>query len=211
MLHFIEQFYEETFEHINDHYTQDLIQAKNKFFKIVKFIPDEKEDLYETKMILFNEWFLFNYRENFQSNESFFSKILKDENFKFFSPDQITCIQEQYYSLFQFLRKKKKGYLFYDWQKKEKFFINSDFPLLGFLEGDLFIARRVKIQDEYWFLKGQSVLPQICHKLIFKQLKKVKKGKVDMNFEEFLINLESLKSETQVYPHVNPQKIFIFK
>ncbi len=211
MVNFIEQFYEETFGHISHHYPEDLVSAKKKYFEIVKTVPDENDNLYETKMILFNEWFLFNYREKYDSTESFFNKITRDKTFNFFSPDQIQSIQAQYYSLFEYIKKKRNGYLFYDWQKKEKFLVPLDFSTLGLMRGDLFIARRVTIADEYWFLKGQSILPSDSKKAILKQLKMIQKGKVDMTIEEFLMELEILKFRTQIYPHIAPKDIFKFK
>ncbi len=210
MTNFIEQFYEETFGHINNYYPKDLVHAKNKYFEIVKHIPDENEDQYETKMILFNEWFLFNYREKYDSTESFFSKVTKDKSFNFFSSDQIEMIQSQYYSLFEFIKRKRNGFLFYDWQKKEKFLVPLEFPILGFMERDLFIARRVILAGDCWFLKGQSVLPAECKRQILKQMKQVKKGKVDKSFDEFLMELEVLKSRSQMYNHLNPRDIFKF-
>jgi hypothetical protein len=170
----------------------DLKEAKDKYFSLTGKL-DEDKDEFESRMNSFNDWYIFQYRQNQLDEE--ISQALLNVN----------------HSLFEFTTSTfGNKIVLKDILHDEKIVLKKDHPTISLMEGDVFTGRVIKYKGEYFLLRGVCTLPQGVKSILKKQSKKVRKLN---SFEEelnYLLHLESLKTKAMHYSHIDPAKIFIF-
>lgn len=184
---------------------EDLKQAKEKYFSITGKLDEDKEE-FESRMNCFNDWYVFQYRQNDGS------KVIED----YIRTNQLDVELSQAllnvnHSLFEFSKINfRKQIVLHDILHDEKIVLVKNHPTISLMEGDIFTGRLIKYKGDYFLLRGVCILPQGVKSILKKQSKKVRKLN---SFEEelnFLLQLENLKTKATHYSHIDPAKIFIF-
>lgn len=183
----------------------DLKEAKEKYFSLTGKLDEDKEE-FESRMNSFNDWYIFQYRQADGSKviEDYIRNNNLDEEFS-------QALLNVNHSLFEFSKVNfRKQIVLKDILHDEKITLVKNHPTISLMEGDVFTGRVIKYQGEHYLLRGICTLPAGVKSVLKKQSKKVRK----MNsFEEelnFLLHLESLKTKSMHYSHIDPNKIFIF-
>lgn len=183
----------------------NLKEAKEKYFSITGKL-DEDKDEFESRMNCFNDWYIFQYRHKDGS------KVIED----YIRTNQLDVELSQAllnvnHSLFEFSKINfRKQVVLHDILHDEKIVLVKNHPTISLMEGDVFTGRVIKYKGDYYLLRGVCILPQGVKSILKKQSKKVRKLN---SFEEelnYLLQLESLKTKTMHYSHIDPAKIFIF-
>jgi len=187
-----------------DHF-DDLKIAKEKYFSITgKF--DEDKDEFESRMNCFNDWYIFQYRSGNHS------KVIEDYISNHEVDNELSqALLNVNHSLFEFSKVSfRKQIVLKDILHDEKIVLNKDHPSISLMVGDVFTGRVIKYQGGHYLLKGICTLPQNVKSVLKKQSKKVRKLN---SFDEelnFLLQLETLKTKSMHYSHIDPAKIFVF-
>jgi hypothetical protein len=205
------------FDVVHDHldkvlgvYTQGqffsvLKEAKEKYFSLTGKM-DEDKDEFESRMNSFNDWYIFQYRQ--QDGSKVIEEYIRNNTLE----EEISqALLNVNHSLFEFsLSTFGKKIVLKDILHDEKIVLKKDHPTISLMEGDIFTGRVIRYKDENYLLKGVCTLPQSVKSILKKQSKKIRK----MNsFDEelnFLLLLESLKTKAMHYSHIDPGKIFVF-
>lgn len=204
-------------ENVNDHldkvlglYTQgshfdELKSAKEKYFSITGKLDEDKEE-FESRMNCFNDWYVFQYRQNDGS------KVIEDYiRTNHLDVELSQALLNVNHSLFEFSKVNfRKQIVLHDILHDEKIVLVKSHPTISLMEGDVFTGRVIKFNGDYFLLRGLCILPQGVKSILKKQSKKVRKLN---SFEEelnFLLQLENLKTKATHYSHIDPTKIFIF-
>jgi hypothetical protein len=183
----------------------ELKAAKEKYFSITGKL-DEDKDEFESRMNCFNDWYIFQYRDENGS------KVIED----YIRTNQLDVELSQAllnvnHSLFDFSKINfRKQIVLHDILHDEKIVLMKNHPTISLMEGDVFTGRVIKFKGEHYLLRGICTLPQGVKSILKKQSKKVRKLN---SFEEelnFLLQLECLKTKAMHYSHIDPTKIFIF-
>ena len=184
---------------------EELKAAKEKYFSLTGKL-DEDKDEFESRMNCFNDWYIFQYRDDNGS------KVIED----YIRTNQLDVELSQAllnvnHSLFDFSKINfRKQIVLHDILHDEKIVLMKNHPTISLMEGDVFTGRVIKFKGELYLLRGVCTLPQGVKSILKKQSKKVRKLN---SFEEelnFLLQLESLKTKAMHYSHIDPSKIFIF-
>jgi hypothetical protein len=184
---------------------EELKAAKEKYFSLTGKL-DEDKDEFESRMNCFNDWYIFQYRDQNSS------KVIED----YIRTNQLDVELSQAllnvnHSLFNFSKINfRKQIVLHDILHDEKIVLMKNHPTISLMEGDVFTGRVIKFKGEHYLLRGVCTLPQGVKSILKKQSKKVRKLN---SFEEelnFLLQLESLKTKAMHYSHIDPSKIFIF-
>ena len=183
----------------------ELKSAKDKYFNITGKLDEDKEE-FESRMNCFNDWYVFQFRHNDGS------KVIED----YIRTNQLDVELSQAllnvnHSLFEFSKINfRKQIVLHDILHDEKIVLVKNHPTISLMKGDVFTGRVIKYKGAYYLLRGVCILPQGVKSILKKQSKKVRKLN---SFEEelnFLLLLESLKTNATHYGHIDPSKIFIF-
>ena len=184
---------------------EELKAAKEKYFSLTGKL-DEDKDEFESRMNCFNDWYIFQYRDENGS------KVIED----YIRTNQLDVELSQAllnvnHSLFDFSKINfRKQIVLHDILHDEKIVLMKNHPTISLMEGDVFTGRVIKFKGDHYLLRGICTLPQGVKSILKKQSKKVRKLN---SFEEelnFLLQLESLKTKAMHYSHIDPSKIFIF-
>jgi hypothetical protein len=184
---------------------EELKAAKEKYFSITGKL-DEDKDEFESRMNCFNDWYIFQHRDEHGS------KVIED----YIRTNQLDVELAQAllnvnHSLFDFSKINfRKQIVLHDILHDEKIVLMKNHPTISLMEGDVFTGRVIKFKGEHYLLRGICTLPQGVKSILKKQSKKVRKLN---SFEEelnFLLQLECLKTKAMHYSHIDPTKIFIF-
>lgn len=187
-----------------DHFS-DLKDAKDIYFSLTGKLDEDKED-FESRMNSFNDWYIFQHRQKDGS------KVIEDHIRNNEVEEELAqALLNVNHSLFEFSKTTfKKQILLKDILHDEKIILKKDHPIISLVEGDVFTGRVIKYKGENYLLRGICTLPQVVKPILKKQSKKVRKLN---NFEaetNFLLQLETLKTKSTHYSHIDPSKIFIF-
>lgn len=167
---------------------------------------DEESDEYESRMNSFNEWFIFNYRR--EDNTKIIDNYISDNDI---SPNIAKSFHNANYSLFLFQKINfRKQIVIKDILHDKKFVLAKDNKNLALVEDDLFIGRVVENEGDFYLLNGICSLPRDVYSILKKESRKVRKMNSDIAEEEFLLKLESLKTKSLQYGHLESSKIFKF-
>lgn len=187
-----------------DHFNA-LKEAKEKYFSLTGKLDEDKEE-FESRMNSFNDWYIFQYRRPDGS------KVIEDYiRVNHIEEELSQSLLNVNHSLFEFDKINfRKQIVLKDILHDEKIVLVKNHPNIGLMVDDLFTGRVIKYKNEYYLLRGVCILPSKVKSILKKESKRVRK----MNsFEEelkFLLTLESYKTKSTHYAHIDPSKIFIF-
>ncbi|MBT3982442.1 MAG: hypothetical protein HOE90_13875 [Bacteriovoracaceae bacterium] len=194
-------------EYSSTDYTMSLIKAKDQYFEITGSINDDDDD-FESRMNLFNEWYIFNYCPE-EETSPFIERYLQKNPI-----DEIvaTGLKMVNYSLFEYVKNSFRGKIvLQDILHGKKVVLENKIGDVGLMPKDIFIGRVLNIKNQNFLLNGLCTLPGEVKSTLSKESKKVRK-KADLSEEiSFLLILESLKTKWKRYGHVETNKIFVFK
>lgn len=183
-------------------YLETLKNAKDVFFKKTGKIDEDSEE-YESRMSSFNDWYVFQYQLLPGSSviQDYYSKS---------SGDLVESLTKTAYSVFVFQKISfRKQIIIKDILHNTKFVLSRDNGNLSLVENDIFVGRMVVHENEAFLLNGLCLLPSEILSALKKECKRVRKEKITEE-EEFLLNLERLKTKSVQYGHIDPAKIFTF-
>jgi hypothetical protein len=186
-------------------YFERLKAAKETYISLTGKL-DEDKDEFESRMNCFNEWFIFQWKD------ADGKKIIEDYiRRKQLDEETSHALLNVNHSLFSFSKTNfRKQIVLLDILHDEKLPLAKGHTHIGLVEDDLFIGRIIRYKGENLLMRGVCTLPRSVISVLKKQAKKVRK----MNsFDEelrFLLGLESLKTKSMHYQHIEPSKIFIF-
>ena len=186
-------------------YFEFLKTAKDKYISLTGKL-DEDVSEFESRMSCFNDWYIFQYKDHL-------GKKLVEDYIKTQKLD--ADLQEAFlnirHSLFKFEKTNMKGQIVInDFFQEESFKLSQTQTNIGLVQEDLFIGRSMIYKNEVFLLRGVCILPDAIRPQLVKECKKIRKLN---SFEEemkFLMNLESLKTKSMHYSHIEPSKIFVF-
>jgi hypothetical protein len=186
-------------------YFERLKQAKEAYIALTGKL-DEDKDEFESRMNCFNEWYLFQWKD--ESGKKIVEDYIRREQL---DEDLSQAFLNVNHSLLEFSKVNfRKQIVLLDILHDEKVSLAKGHRHIGLVEDDLFIGRVIRYKGDNYLLHGVCTLPQSIRSVLKKQSKKVRK----MNsFEEelkFLLSLESLKTKSMHYQHIEPSKIFVF-
>ncbi len=167
---------------------------------------DEETDEYESRMNSFNDWYLFNYRKD--DGSRIIDHYLKGKDAE---DDFIKAINSVTYSLFLFNKINfRKQVVIKDVLHDNKFVLSKENGELALVEDDLFVGRSIDYKGEKYLLNGLCTLPIEILSTLKKESKKIRKLNNSDEEEQFLLNLERLKTKSVQYGHIDSSKIFVF-
>lgn len=186
-------------------YFERLKQAKDSYIALTGKL-DEDKDEFESRMNCFNEWFIFQWKD--EAGKKIIEDYIRREQL---DEELSQALLNVNHSLFEFTKTSfRRQVILQDILHDEKIALAKGHGHIGLVEDDLFIGRVVRFKGENFLMRGVCTLPQAVKSVLKKQSKKVRK----MNsFEEelrFLLGLESLKTKSMHYQHIEPSKIFVF-
>jgi hypothetical protein len=186
-------------------YFERLKQAKETYITLTGKL-DEDKDEFESRMNCFNEWYLFQWKD--ESGKKIVEDYIRREQL---DEDLSQAFLNVNHTLLEFSKTNfRKQIVLLDILHDEKVNLAKGHRHIGLVEDDLFIGRVIRYQSDNYLLHGVCTLPQSIRSILKKQSKKVRK----MNsFEEelkYLLGLESLKTKSMHYQHIEPSKIFVF-
>lgn len=187
-----------------DHY-QKLLEAKNLYIEITGKLNDD-DDEYESRMNLFNDWYLFTHRES--NGKRLVDDYIANHDLE---PELAKAILNINYSLFQFKKKNlKQEIVLEDILHNEKVVLSKENGPLAVLKDDLFVGRVIMFEGKGYFLKGVCTLPQSVLSILKKESKKMRKLNNILEEEKFLLKIENLKVRSKNYGHLDASRIFVF-
>lgn len=191
-------------------YTQgeyfDRLKAAKDAYIVLTGKLDEDKDEFESRMNCFNEWYIFQWKD--ESGKKVIEDYIRREKL---DEELSQTFLNVNHSLFEFNRMNfRRQVVLRDILHDEKIILAKGHKHIGLVEDDLFIGRVLRYKGETFLLRGVCTLPHTIKSVLKKQSKRVRK----MNsFEEelkFLLHLESLKTKSMHYQHIEPSKIFVF-
>ncbi len=186
-------------------YFERLKQAKEAYVALTGKL-DEDKDEFESRMNCFNEWYLFQWKD--ESGKKIVEDYIRRERL---DEELSQAFLNVNHTLLEFSKVSwRNQFILKDMLHDEKIALAKGHKHIGLVEDDIFIGRVVRYKGESFLLRGVCTLPHSIRSLLKKQSKKVRK----MNsFEEelkYLLQLESLKTKSMHYKHIEPSKIFVF-
>lgn len=236
----VEQFHDlfrgmidQCFQNLRDSHQQEYVTKARALYQRLTGEVHEESSFFETKMNLFNFWFLEQRVQDIFENhhllyaEKYQQVYPKADDFQQlkiwklylntadFHADIIASLEHMQYSLFQFLRTSFRGSpILYNWFNGKKYFLSSSYKgkvaEYGLEKGDLFVGRVAPYLGCYYLLPGFFFIPFDAKKQVVKAAKNIKRGKANMSTDQFLLKTESLKCRSLVYPHLPASKIFLY-
>lgn len=201
---------EEHVEKILNKFTQgdfyeSLVKAKQEYVNFTGKLNEEAEE-YESRMNTFSDWYMFNYR--LDNGHKIIDEYLLENDL---DPNLAKSFHNINYSLFQFVKVNfRKQIVIKDILHNEKFVLAKDNGDISLLVDDLFVGRLVTYNGQSYLLKGLCLVPGDALSNLKKEAKRVRKLNDMEEEEKFLLKVESLKTKSLNYGHIEPSKIFIF-
>lgn len=193
-------------EYTKGHHLESLIEAKKEYFELTGTLTEE-DDEYESRMNSFNDWYLFQYLSKRKTKT-----VIKDYLEKVSVEDDIAkSLLTLNHSLFEFSKVNIfKKIVIEDVLHGRKIILPKDGLTIGIVKGDMFTGRLINYNGQFYLLKGVCIYPESVKNILRKESKKIRKLK-DPNQElNFLLKLESLKTKSLRYGHIDMTKIFVF-
>lgn len=201
---------EEHIEKILSKYTKDefyetLVKAKQDYVNFTGKLNEDTEE-YESRMNTFSDWYMFHY--HLDNGHKVIDDYLLENDL---DPELAKSFHNINYSLFQFVKVNfRKQIVIKDILHNEKYILSKDNGDISLLVDDIFVGRIVTYQGQSYLLKGLCLVPRDALSNLKKEAKKVRKMN-DMDEEEkFLLLVESLKTKSLNYSHIEPSRIFVF-
>ena len=184
---------------------ESLKQAKEAYVSLTGKL-DEDKDEFESRMNCFNEWYLFQWKDD--SGKKIVEDYIRREQL---DEELSRAFLNVNHSLLEYNKISfRNQIILLDLLHDEKIALAKGHKNIGLVEDDLFIGRVLKYKNQSYLLHGVCTLPPSVRSILKKQSKIIRK----MNsFEEelkYLLKLESLKTKSMHYQHIEPAKIFVF-
>lgn len=188
-----------------DEYIEVSIKARKFFFELTGRIAEAEEN-FETKMDLFNDWYLFHFIPS-RSNQTLIKSYLEKTQLE---DEKALSLININYSLFEFIKIKKNFGILKDLLHSKKIYLRTQAKDFSFMEGEVLVGRSYSYEKEDFFLKGLWVVPAESKKLIKKEAKKIKKLKNQEEEKKFLLKIEKCLTTQLHFKHVPLTQIFQF-
>jgi hypothetical protein len=186
-------------------YFSYLRDAKDKYTSLTGKL-DEDVSEFESRMNCFNDWYLFQFKDS--QGKKLIENYIKKEKL---GDDVSSSFLNLNHSLFEFSKVNMKNQIvLFDFLHDQKIILAKDQTHIGLVEDDIFIGRTINYGHENYLLRGVCTLPDSIRSSLSKECKKVRKLNSYEEEQKFLMNLESLKTKSMHYSHIEPSKIFVF-
>ena len=205
---------EQIFDHLSkalkiytdNDYRDELISAKQDFFKITGNLNDDDED-YDLRMHSFNDWYLMQYTlssvKRTPISDYIFSQNIDEKLAK--------ILLGHKHSLFQYTGEKRNGAAVFRNLRDELNMMVKDKKIAPmFVKGDIFLARYLTLPDEIVFLPGLCVIPREVKSSLVKELARMKQRQSKRDEQSLMLKIEYLKTKSLRYSHLALGKIFSF-
>ncbi len=182
-----------------------LLNAKEEYFATTGKI-NEDEELFEQKMNLFNDWYLFNYHIEHKEKSpiEIYAENLEDK-------DLAAALTKVKFSVFEYTKNTLKAEpVLKDEIWGTKYTLKKEGAGPGIVKGDLFITGVFTYQNSTELTDGLCLLPVRAASGIRKQCKKIYKLGDEKRIQSFLLDLIKLTNKSSNYSHVDASKIFVF-
>lgn len=199
------------FEKVLGHYTsgkyyETLVEGKKVFFEKTGKIDDD-DDEYESRMIDFNEWYIFDFIPS-KVNGPLMRHYIHHNDV---GQEMAHAFGHVRQSLFEFKGKSLWGnFIFEDFLYGKKIKASKKTVLPNIIKGDLFLARVINFKGDYHLLGSVVTLPRDARPIFKKSARKVRKKNDMRDNEEFLLEVQRLKCKWKSYNHVDVKHIFKF-
>lgn len=191
--------------YMQDSFYEDMKKAIDLYIAKTGKMNEESEE-YESRMNCFNDWFIFNYRR--EDGSRIVDQYIIDEDIDNAVSKSLHNVN---YSLFLFQKiNYRKQIVIKDILHNKKFALAKDNETIALVEDDMFIGRVVESEGRFYLLNGITLLPRNVYSILKKQSGKIRKLNNQEEEENFLLQLENLKTKSLQYGHVNSEKIFSF-
>ncbi|MBD66392.1 MAG: hypothetical protein CME62_14370 [Halobacteriovoraceae bacterium] len=188
-----------------DEYSSDMKKALDIYIAKTGQMNEESE-WYESRMNSFNDWFVFNYRRD--DGTRIIDQYVIDEGI---DDDLAKSFHNLNYSLFLFQKTNfRKQIVIRDILHNKKIILDKDNDNIGLLEDDLFVGRVIELNGSHYLLNGLCILPREVYSALKKEAKKIRKQNNEVKEQDFLLELENLKTKSLNYSHITSDKIFTF-
>ena len=192
------------------HYSKDdrkqSFHIAQNIYTTLTGIINEDDDEYNHRINSFHDWFLFHY-EDPEKKRIVIKDFMMRNSFPY---DLEKSILDFEYSLFEYLGKSKMGEKFLNVIGEKEFIVGPESSKGTFVKGDLFISHLLTIQSNKFFTPGLCIIPRELKSTIVSVAKKRSlEDKLALR-EQFLLDLERLKSKSKSYQHLPPEKVFVF-
>lgn len=182
-----------------------LKKAKEQYFSLTGKL-DEDAPEYESRMNIFNDWYIFNFKKD--DGIRIVEDYIKEKNLE---DDLAKALHNTNYSLFHYVKDNfRKKIVLKDVLHNRKYILEKENIQVGIISNDLFVGRVVELNDVSFLLKGICSLPVEILGKLKKEAKKVRKLNNREEEENYLIKLEKLKTKSLNYGHIEASKIFTF-
>jgi hypothetical protein len=182
-----------------------LKQAKETYVSLTGKL-DEDKDEFESRMNCFNEWYLFQWKDD--SGKKIVEDYIRREQL---DEDLSQAFLNVNHTLLEFVKVSFRNQIvLLDLLHDEKISLARGHKNIGLVEDDLFIGRVIKYKTESFLLHGVCTIPPSVRPVLKKQSKKIRKLNSFDEELKYLLKLESLKTKSMHYQHIEPSKIFVF-
>ncbi len=194
-------------KHFSDGEYYDLMsKAKAIYFSLTGKADEDAPD-FENRMKLFNDWYIFQFKET-KNSETLIKKYLKDHTLNEEMAKALASVQ---FGLFDFQGTSLLGKMtLKEYVTNSKFYLAKDHPNIGLMKGEILIGRIAQVGDENYLLPGLTVVPMEAKSILRKAVKKIRKEEPEGTGESFLMKVEQLNNKYRQYTHVDINKIFTF-
>lgn len=204
---YIRDFFEKVLAHYTSgQYYETLVEGKEVFFSKTGKV-DEDDDEFESRMIDFNEWYIFDFIPS-KVNGPLIRHYIYHNNVEQEVAHAFGHVKQ---SLFEFKGKSLWGsFVFEDYLYGGRVKVSKKTILPNIIKDDVFLARIINFKGEQHLLGSVVTLPRDARSIFKKAAKKARKQNDMRANEEFLLEVQRLKSKWKSYNHVDVRHIFKF-
>lgn len=192
-------------EYTSGVYRDVMVRAKDEYFESTGVLHEDEEG-YETKMNMFNDWYVLRYvsKDGGPFMEAYLEKHGLDDD-----------VREAFlgcnHSLFQYTgRTLRRAHGFKDVLHTTKFSLPRTHRALSMVKGDLLIGRVVTYGGRRCFLDGMTFVPGEVGPILARECKKIRKTVDPQKEYEFLMEVEKMNTRYSRFGHVSPSRFFAF-
>jgi len=208
--------YDELIDDLMLHFSQpphdgEAQVAKNEFHKLVGIFDEDAVDL-GNKINLFIDWYIFS-RPMSQRGESPIKTLDGQSDWpirKDLLPFASQALASKA-SLFELIKVKGEDLYVKDLFSDYKMVMKKSPFTIGFSKNEIFSARIFPYEDTFMFSKSFCIHPVEAQKYILKEIKKIKKMKLEDQYaarEDLIFRLLKMRFKIDQYKHLKIQEIY---
>ena len=185
----------------------EVTDAKREFFEEAGIV-DEKTDYFESRMQQFLDWYIFT-RELSKLHLTPVQMMVEHPPIDVAHEDLAIYenLAQTRHSLFEFLRSRGRDVTVVDLFKDKKVVLKESPVLAGFNAEEVFEARIIPFQNNFFFAPGFCFHPPDVKKFILKEVKKVRHLDVSQQ-EELMFRLLKMRYRHEQYRHIRVDYIY---